>query len=129
MTNYCCFSALQKMRAMETSLLKASRIYPDCAAMVKKLRAMTYNAEEQVRNQRSQEVFLKGLGARTIPKGLHCLSMRLTADYFALSAKERELPNQHKLRYPDHYHFAIFSDNVLACSVVVNSTVSLARVS
>ncbi|CAK9150053.1 unnamed protein product [Ilex paraguariensis] len=35
------------MRAVEASLLKASRIYPDCFPMAKKLWAMTYKAEEQ----------------------------------------------------------------------------------
>ncbi|GER29716.1 galacturonosyltransferase 6 [Striga asiatica] len=120
-------SSLQKMKAMEATLLKASRIYPDCAAMVKKLRAMTHNAEEQVRSQRNQEAFLRGLGGRTIPKGLHCLSMRLTAEYFALNPKEREFRHKNKLQNPRLYHFAIFSDNVLACSVVLNSTVSNAR--
>ncbi|KAJ0524642.1 putative ferric-chelate reductase (NADH) [Helianthus annuus] len=33
--------AFQRMRAMENSLQKAGRIYPDCSSMVKKLRAMT----------------------------------------------------------------------------------------
>ncbi|XP_073063470.1 probable galacturonosyltransferase 6 isoform X2 [Primulina eburnea] len=120
-------SALQKMKAMDSTLLKASRIYPDCTAMVKKLRAMTYNAEEQVRTHRTQENFLKELGGRTIPKGLHCLSMRLTAEYYALEPEEREFPNKRKRQDPDLYHFAVFSDNILACSVVVNSTVSMAR--
>ncbi|KAI3460931.1 hypothetical protein Pfo_017594 [Paulownia fortunei] len=119
-------SALQKMNAMESTLLKASRIYPDCSAMVKKLRAMTYNAEEQVQTHRSQETFLKVLGGRTIPKGLHCLSMKLTAEYFALTPEELELPNKHKIQNPDLHHFAVFSDNILACSVVVNSTISTA---
>ncbi|KAL6516140.1 hypothetical protein OROGR_019445 [Orobanche gracilis] len=118
--------SLQKMRAMEATLLKASRIYPDCAAMVKKLLAMTHNAEVQVRSQRNQETFLRGLGGRTIPKGLHCLSMRLTAEYFTLGPEEREFSDKHKLQNPRLYHFAIFSDNVLACSVVVNSTISTA---
>ncbi|KAM3215738.1 putative galacturonosyltransferase 6 isoform X1 [Capsicum annuum] len=119
--------AMQKMKAMEGTLLRASRIYPDCSAMVNTLRAMTYNAEEQLRSQRDHTSFLVQLAARTTPKGLHCLSMRLTAEYFALQPEERELPNQNKLQDPDLYHFAVFSDNVLACSVVVNSTVSTAR--
>lgn len=127
--NLCLVSSLQKMKAMEATLSKASRMYPDCAAMIKKLRAMTYSAEEQVRSQRNQEAFLRGLGGRTIPKGFHCLSMRLTAEYFALKPEDRELPNQHKLQDPHLYHFAMFSDNVLASAVVVNSTVSTARVS
>ncbi|KAH6756532.1 los glycosyltransferase 5 [Perilla frutescens var. hirtella] len=52
--------------------------------------------------------------------------MRLTAEYFALKHEDRELPNKHKLQDPHLYHFAVFSDNVLACAVVVNSTISTA---
>ncbi|XP_022872414.1 probable galacturonosyltransferase 6 isoform X1 [Olea europaea var. sylvestris] len=126
-SSYLSRSALQKMKAMNSTLLKASRIYPDCSAMVKKLRAMTYNAEEQVRSQKMQETFLAGLGGRTIPKGLHCLSLKLTAEYFSLEPEKRVLPNMDKLQDPELYHFAVFSDNVLACSVVVNSTISTAR--
>ncbi|KAL3647792.1 hypothetical protein CASFOL_008760 [Castilleja foliolosa] len=120
-------SSVQKMKAMEATLLKASRIYPDCAAMITKLRAMTHNAEDQVLSQTRQENFLRGLGGRTIPKGLHCLSMRLTAEYFALEPDKREFQYKNKLQNPRLYHFAVFSDNVLACSVVVNSTISTAR--
>lgn len=114
---------------MEATLLKASHLYPDCSAMVKKLRAMTYNAEEQVLAQKNQTTFLVQLAGRTTPKSLHCLSMRLTAEYFSLQPEERELLNQHKVHDPDLFHFAVFSDNVLACAVVVNSTVSAVRVS
>ncbi|KAJ4951733.1 hypothetical protein NE237_028565 [Protea cynaroides] len=117
-------SDLQKMKSMETSLSKAGRIYTDCSAMATKLRAMTYNTEEQVRAHKHQATYLVELASRTTPKGLHCLSMQLTADYFALQPKERELPNRQKLHDPDLYHFSIFSDNVLACAVVVNSTIS-----
>ncbi|KAL0389435.1 UNVERIFIED_CONTAM: putative galacturonosyltransferase 6 [Sesamum calycinum] len=54
-------SDMQRMKAMESTLFKARRIFPDCAAMIKKLRAMTYNAEEQVRSKQNQETFLRGL--------------------------------------------------------------------
>ena len=96
--------------------------------MALKLRAMTYNAEEQVRAQKNQATYLVQLSGRTTPKGLHCLSMRLTAEYFALSPEERQLPNQQRVHDADLYHYAVFSDNVLACAVVVNSTVSSAMV-
>ncbi|KAL4339407.1 hypothetical protein GQ457_08G020410 [Hibiscus cannabinus] len=91
-------SASQKMKAMEASLSKASRAYPHCSQMVAKLRAMAYNAEEQIRVQKNQESYL-----------------------------ERKFPNQQKLNDPDLYHYAIFSDNILACAVVVNSTIPLLR--
>lgn len=113
---------------MEATLSKASHIYPECTLMVKKLRSMTDNAEEQLRTHKNQVAFLVQLAGRTTPKGLHCLSMRLTAEYFALMPEEREFSNQHKLHNPDLCHFAVFSDNILACSVVVNSTISSAKV-
>lgn len=114
---------------MEASLLKASRLYPDCLAMVKKLRAMAYNAEEQVLAQKNQRTFLLQLAGRTTPKGLHCLSMRLTSEYFMLQSEEQQLPKQDRLHDPRLFHFAIFSDNILASAVVINSTVSAAKVS
>ncbi|KAM0054084.1 putative polygalacturonate 4-alpha-galacturonosyltransferase [Helianthus debilis subsp. tardiflorus] len=119
--------AFQRMRAMENSLQKAGRIYPDCSSMVKKLRAMTNNAEEQVKVQKEQEAFLVQLAGRTTPKGLHCLSMRLTAEYFALNPEERKLPSNPDVHDPNLHHFVVFSDNVLACSVVVDSTVSTTK--
>ncbi|KAL5863907.1 hypothetical protein ACOSQ3_001421 [Xanthoceras sorbifolium] len=119
-------SALRKMKGMEASLDKAIRVYPDCTTMAKKLRAMTYNAEEQVRMQKNQATYLVQLAARTTPKGLHCLSMQLTAEYFALQPEERKFPNQQKLQDPNLHHYAVFSDNILACAVVVNSTVFFA---
>ncbi|KAK4374832.1 hypothetical protein RND71_005509 [Anisodus tanguticus] len=107
--------------------LSRSKLFPECSSVVKKLRAMTYNAEEQLRSKKNQASFLVNLVGRTTPKGLHCLSMRLTTEYFALQPEEQKLPNQHKLQNPDLYHFVVFSDNVLACSAVVNSAVSTAR--
>ncbi|TKY52696.1 galacturonosyltransferase 6 [Spatholobus suberectus] len=120
-------SALQKMRHMEASLSKVYRAFPDCSAMAAKLRTMKRQAEEQVRSQQHQATYLVNLAARTAPKGLHCLSMQLTAEYFALSPEERKLPNENKIHHPDLYHYAVFSDNVLACAAVVNSTICTAK--
>ena len=119
-------SAMMKMRAMEVSLSRANRAYPDCSAMATKLRAMAYTTEDQLRAQRKQVSYLVDLATRTISKGLHCLSMKLTSRYFDLSPEDRQLPKKIKVksRRLDLYHMAIFSDNILACSVVVNSAVS-----
>ncbi|KAK4780281.1 hypothetical protein SAY87_016387 [Trapa incisa] len=119
-------SSWQKSRAMEASLFKAGQVYSDCSAMATKLRAMTYSAEEQVQTQKNQATHLLHLVARTTPKGLHCLTMRLTAEYFSVFPEERKFDKQHRVHDQSLYHYAIFSNNVLACAVVVNSTVSSA---
>ncbi|CAN1270751.1 Probable galacturonosyltransferase 6 [Linum perenne] len=117
-------SALQKLKAMEFTLLKAKRVYKDCTAMAKKLRAMTYTAEEQVQAHKNEATYLLRLAARSTPKGYHCLSLRLTSEYFSLSPDERQFPNQQRVDDPSLHHYAVFSDNILASAVVVNSTVS-----
>lgn len=113
---------------MEATLYKAGKTYTDCPAMATKFRAMTYNTEEELRALRNQANYLVELAARTTPKGLHCLSLQLVADYFELQPEEREFQNQQNLHDPDLYHYVLFSDNILASAAVVNSTVSTSSV-
>ncbi|KAL9677398.1 hypothetical protein QQ045_005627 [Rhodiola kirilowii] len=117
-------SVVQKMKSMEGTLQKASHVFTDCPALVTKLRAMTHSAEEQVQAHSKQATHLVNLAGRTTPKGFHCLTMRLTSEYFALQPEKRDALDRKELSNPDSYHYAIFSDNVLACAVVVNSSVS-----
>ena len=77
---------------------------------------------------RQQSLFLSQLAAKTIPKGLFCLAMRLTMAYANLADEDREFPGRSKLEDNSLYHYALFSDNVLAAAVVVNSTVHNAKV-
>lgn len=120
-------NAYEKLKAMEQTLVKGKQIQDDCAAMVKKLRAMLLSAEDQLRVHRKQNVFLSQLTAKTLPKGLHCLPLRLTTEYYTLNSSQQHFPNQEKLEDPQLYHYALFSDNVLAAAVVVNSTVTHAK--
>lgn len=123
------FSALRRVKPMENVLYKASRVFNNCPAIATKLRAMNYNTEEQVQAQKNQAAYLMQLAARTTPKGLHCLSMRLTSEYFSLDPEKRQMPNQQNYYDPNFNHYVVFSDNVLASSVVVNSTISSSKVS
>lgn len=113
---------------MEQSLAKGKQIQDDCAAVVKKLRAMLHSTEEQLRVHKKQTLFLTQLTAKTLPKGLHCLPLRLTTEYYTLNSSQQHFPNQEKLEDPRLFHYALFSDNVLAAAVVVNSTVTHAKV-
>lgn len=122
------FRATDKMKAMGQLLARAKDARFDEKALVKKLRAMLQSSEEQLRNYKIHSNFLSQLAAKTIPKGLHCLSMRLTVDYNALPVNKRDFPNKEKLEDTTLFHYAVFSDNILAAAVVVNSTVANAKV-
>ncbi|PWZ53851.1 Polygalacturonate 4-alpha-galacturonosyltransferase [Zea mays] len=47
----------------------------------------------------------------------------LLYDCKEITQQKRNFPNSENLENPDLYHYALFSDNVLAASVVVNSTI------
>ncbi|KAL5059021.1 hypothetical protein RYX36_030625 [Vicia faba] len=120
-------NANERMKAIEQSLMKARQIQDDCATSVKNLRAMLHSSEDQLRVHKKQTLFLTQLTAKTLPKGLHCLSLRLTTEYYNLNSSQQQFPNQEKLEDPGLYHYAIFSDNILATAVVVNSTAAHAK--
>lgn len=113
---------------MEQLLAKCKQIQENSAIVIRKLRAMLHLAEEQLRVHKKQTTFLTQLAAKALPKGLHCLPLRLSSEYFSLEPSKQQFPNQEKLDDPKLYHYALFSDNLLAAAVVVNSTVVNAKV-
>lgn len=120
-------SAPEKIKAMGQILSKARAELYDCKTVTQRLRAMLQSADEQVRSLKKQSTFLSQLAAKTIPNGIHCLSMRLTIAYYLLPPEDRKFPKSENLENPNLYHYALFSDNVLAASVVVNSTIMNAK--
>ncbi|KAG5009294.1 hypothetical protein JHK87_017809 [Glycine soja] len=116
-----------KIKAMGQVLSKAREQLYDCNLVTGKLRAMLQTADDQVRSLKKQSTFLSQLAAKTIPNGIHCLSLRLTIDYYLLPPEKRKFPGSENLENPRLYHYALFSDNVLAASVVVNSTIMNAK--
>lgn len=121
-------SAHEKIKAMDQLLSKAREQLYDCKLVTEKLRGMLQTADEQVRSLKRQSTFLSQLAAKMLPNGIHCLSMRLTIDYYHLPLEKRKFPKSENLENPDLYHYALFSDNVLAASVVVHSAVMNAKV-
>ncbi|XP_016483370.1 polygalacturonate 4-alpha-galacturonosyltransferase-like [Nicotiana tabacum] len=120
-------SAHEKIKSMGQVLSKAKEQLYDCKLVTGKLRATLQSADEQVRSLKRQSTFLSQLAAKTIPNGIHCLSMRLTIDYYLLPPEKRKFPRRENLENPSLFHYALFSDNVLAASVVVNSTIMNAK--
>ncbi|KAL4279499.1 hypothetical protein GQ457_03G037480 [Hibiscus cannabinus] len=120
-------NAFDKLKAMEQSLEKCKHNQIKCDALVKRLRAMLHSTEELLRVHRKKTAFLQQLTSKTLPKGLHCLPLRLTTEYFTLNSSEQNVLDQEKLEDPRLYHYALFSDNILAAAAVVNSTLSHAK--
>ncbi|RRT57274.1 hypothetical protein B296_00045526 [Ensete ventricosum] len=59
-----------------------------------------------------------------MPKSLHCLSMRLTVEFFkSLSMDTNKSPHHNRLDSPKLMHFVIFSKNIIAAAVTINSTI------
>ncbi|CAA6653533.1 unnamed protein product [Spirodela intermedia] len=65
-------------------------------------------------------------GNHAIPKGIHCLSLRLTDEYSSNAHARKQLPAPELLPLlfdNSCQHFVLASDNILAASVVVASTI------
>ncbi|KAJ6708280.1 GALACTURONOSYLTRANSFERASE 4-RELATED [Salix viminalis] len=120
-------SALVQAKAMGHVLsIAKDRLY-ECPTMSRKLRAMLQLNEENVNSLKKKSAFLIQLAAKTIPKPLHCLPLQLAADYYLYGYQNKKYLDKEKVQDPSLFHYAIFSDNVLATSVVVNSTAQHAK--
>ncbi|KAK7409737.1 hypothetical protein VNO78_00006 [Psophocarpus tetragonolobus] len=119
--------ALDQAKAMGHVLSIAKDQLYDCLLVGRKLRAMLQSTEGRVNIQKKRSAFLIQLAAKTVPRPLHCLPLQLAADYYLQGYHKKGNIDKEKIEDPSLYHYAIFSDNVLATSVVVNSTVQNAK--
>ena len=119
----------KKSLNMEAAIVKAKSFPLDCNNVDKKLRQIYDMTEDEASFHMKQSAFLFQLAVQTMPKSLHCLSMQLTVEYFRTDSTNLELSQAEKYADPTLYHYIIFSKNILASSVVINSTVSHAKVS
>ncbi|KAK7287040.1 hypothetical protein RIF29_00018 [Crotalaria pallida] len=117
----------KKSQKMEVAISRAKSVTVDCNNVDKKLRQIFDLTEDEADFHMKQSAFLYKLNVQTMPKSLHCLSLKLTVEYFKSSHYEEEKASAEKFKDSSLHHYVIFSKNVLAASVVINSTVMHAR--
>lgn len=124
---YFLIRAEKNLRKIQAVIAKAKTFPVECHNVDKKLRQLYDMTEDEANFHMKQSAFLYQLVVQTMPKSLHCLSMRLTVEYFK-SPSEDDLSLTEKYEDPGLHHYAVFSTNVLALSVMINSTVMHAKV-
>lgn len=82
--------------------------------------------ERRVQSARQRESVFWHLASHGVPKSLHCLCLKLAEEYAVNAMARSRLPPPEyvsRLADPSFHHFVLFTDNVLAASVVVSSTI------
>ncbi|CAN6470096.1 unnamed protein product [Victoria cruziana] len=88
--------------------------------------SLVEHLEKEVKLAKLQESIYKHYAATAIPKTMQCLSLRLTDEYSSNAHARKQLPSPEllpSLSDNSYHHFVLATDNILAASVVVSSTV------
>ncbi|OIW12080.1 hypothetical protein TanjilG_15320 [Lupinus angustifolius] len=111
---------------MALLLYQAHQLHYDGATVIMRFKAKIQALEEQMNSVSEKSSKYGQIAAEEVPKSLYCLGVRLTTEWFRNLIMQKKLKNKRqvemKLKDNSLYHFCIFSDNILATSVVVNST-------
>ncbi|XP_068302825.1 probable galacturonosyltransferase 9 [Pyrus communis] len=91
---------------------------------IQKLKDTIFAVNELLIKAKKNGAFASSIAAKSIPKSLHCLAMRLVEERISHPEKYKEEEPSPEFEDPSLYHYAIFSDNVIAVSVVVRSVVN-----
>ncbi|CAD5184486.1 unnamed protein product [Musa acuminata subsp. malaccensis] len=112
-----------KIQKMEQTIARAKGCTVNCNNIDKKLRQILDLTEDEATFHMKQSAFLYHLSVQTMPKSLHCLSMRLTVEFFKSLSMDTKKSHHNRLDSPKLMHFVIFSKNIIAAAVTINSTI------
>ncbi|KAL5723279.1 polygalacturonate 4-alpha-galacturonosyltransferase [Ranunculus cassubicifolius] len=112
---------------LSSLIYKAQDAHYDVATTITTMKSHIQALEERADAATVQSKAFGQMAAESLPKNLHCLNIKLVSDWLThpiMKETAKETRNSVRLVDNNLYHFCIFSDNVLAISAVVNSTVS-----
>ncbi|CAH9095727.1 unnamed protein product [Cuscuta epithymum] len=118
------------IRSLSSLIFEAQDVHYDIATTMMTMKSHIQALEERANAASVQSTAFGRLLSESLPKSLHCLDIALTTDWIKkvstldLADKMRSSP---RLGDNNLYHFCVFSDNVMAVSAVVNSTISNAN--
>ncbi len=81
---------------------------------IQKLKDTIFAVNDLLVKAKKNGVFASAIAARSIPKSLHCLAMRLVGERIAYPEKYKDEGPDPEFEDPTLYHYAIASDNVIA---------------
>ncbi|KAK4417543.1 putative galacturonosyltransferase 9 [Sesamum alatum] len=111
-----------KVKIARLIIVESKESY-DNQLKIQKLRDTIFAVHELLLKAKKNGAFASSIAAISTPKSLHCLAMRLMEERIAHPEKYEDDEPKPEFEDPNLYHYAIFSDNVIAISVVVNSVV------
>ncbi|KAE8021873.1 hypothetical protein FH972_007723 [Carpinus fangiana] len=115
-----------KVKIARLMIAEAKENY-DNQLKIQKLKDTIFAVNELLIKAKKNGAFASLISAKSIPKSLHCLAMRLVEERISHPEKYRDEDPKPEFEDPSLYHYAIFSDNVIAVSVVVRSVVKNAQ--
>ena len=111
-----------KVKTARMMIVESKESY-DTQLKIQKLKDTIFAVQEQLTKAKKSGAVASLISAKSVPKSLHCLAMRLVGERISNPEKYKDAPPDPAAEDPTLYHYAIFSDNVIAVSVVVRSVV------
>ncbi|KAI3761272.1 hypothetical protein L1987_51684 [Smallanthus sonchifolius] len=115
------------IKSLSTLIFKAQDAHYDIATTIMTMKSHIQALEERATAATVQSTVFGQLAAEAVPKNLHCVTVKLLTDWLMVKKLHKvtnEIKNSPRLSDNNLYHFCLFSDNLLAVSAVINSTVS-----
>ncbi|CAH8313271.1 unnamed protein product [Eruca vesicaria subsp. sativa] len=111
-----------KVKTARMMIVESKESY-DTQLKIQKLKDTIFAVQEQLAKAKKNGAVASLISAKSVPKSLNCLAMRLVGERISNPEKYKDAPFDSAVEDPSLYHYAIFSDNVIAVSVVVRSVV------